>query len=374
MTLLHPFGSAVSLVAAVDDAPLGALAAVCAGDVGHPFPAAGAVESGAAGPRSNTDQKSVQATATAPGALVDYLTLVLPENALEDFRLTKMDHLLARLFGFQGEVVATALRERRWQFYTHSCALIDREGEMVGKIGMGGNKGTVCVSLSGAGTRWVKNWSRVQFAIRELGARISRVDLAFDDYSGAIFDVHDLRARAGRNEFRQGGTPPKWRFLDDGGHGTGCTLYVGSKGHKELCIYEKGKQLKQSNSPWVRCEVRLFAKHCDIPADVLTDPLAFLRGAYDVLELLLADIARDACTRIKTTRAQVEATGEAMVRYLRRQVGPSLHLLLEAFGGSFEEFLLSRVVRDGAPGRFRGIAKGPHLSELLRKELCHVAK
>lgn len=374
MADVHPLGRHVALDGTVDDAPHGTLAAACAGDVAHPFPAAGAVESAAAGPRSNTDQKGGRATATVPGALVDYLTLVLPEQSLEDFRLTRLDHLLMRLFGFQGEVVATALRDKRWQFYTKSCALIDREGEMVGKIGMGGNGGTVCVSLSGAGTRWVRNWHRVQFAIRELGARISRVDLAFDDYSGAIFDVHDLRARAARNEFRQGGTPPKWQFLDDGGHNTGCTLYVGAKGHKQLCVYEKGKQLKQPNSPWVRCEVRLYAKHCEIPVESLTDPLAFLRGAYDVLELLLADIARDACTRIKTTRAQVEATGEAMVRYLRRQVGPSLHLLLEAFGGSFEDFLHTRVVRDGTPGRFRGISKGVHLAELLRKELCQPSK
>lgn len=369
-SLVHPFGSCTAVVAAVDDAPPSLLASACAGDVAHPFAAAGPVESGGAGPRSNTDQKGTQ----APGALIDYLTLVLPERAVEEFGLTKLDNLLARLFGFRGEVVATAIRERRWQFYTHSAALLDREGQMVGKIGVGGNRGTMCVSLSGAGTRWVKNWERVQIALRSIGAKISRVDLAFDDYSGALFDVHDMRARAARSEFRQGGTPPKWRFLDDGGHNTGCTLYVGAKGHKELCIYEKGKQLKHTDSPWVRCEVRLFAKHAVIGLEVLTDPLAFLRGAYDVLEILLADIAADACTRIKSERAQVEATGEAMVRYLRRQIGPSLHVLLEAFGGSFEDFLHARIVRDGTPGRFRGTAKGVRLAQLLREELCQLAK
>lgn len=371
--LVHPLGRHVALVAAVDDAPRGALAAACTGEVAHPFPAAGVQENAAAGPRSNTDQKGSRTRVTAPGALVDYLTVVLSETAVEEFGVTRIDVLLRKLFGFQGEVVATAIRERRWQFYTHSCALIDRAGEMVGKIGLGGNRGTWCVSLSGAGTKWVKNWHATQMALTQLNARISRCDLAFDDYDGSIFDVHDMRARATRNEFRQGGTPPKWRFLDDGGHNTGCTLYVGTKGHKELCIYEKGKQLKDPESRWVRCEVRLYGKHGEIPHSVLTDPLAFLRGAYDVLEMLLADIARDACTRIKSERAQVEATGEALVRYLRRQVGPSLHLLLEAFGGSFEDFLHARVVREGTPGRFRGIAQGVQLAELLRKQLCQSA-
>jgi phage replication initiation protein len=346
----------------------------CAAVVTHPFPAKPLQEkplaqavSGAAGPRSNTDQK------VGSGALIDYLTVVLSETLMEDRGVTGIELLLYNLFGFRGEVVATELRNRNWQYYPKSAALLDREGEMVGKIGVGGNRNTVCVSLSGAGTRWVKDWARVQRAVGDLGGRITRCDLAFDDYEGKIFDVHDMRERAARKEFMQGGTPPKWRFLDDGGNDTGCTLYVGTKGHKELCIYEKGKQLKHIGSKWVRAEVRLYAKHGIVSLDVLTDPLAFLRGAYDVLELLLADVARDACTRIKTQRKTVEATGEALVRYMRRQIGPSLNLLFEAFGGSAEDFIRDRILREGSPGRFRGVAKGEQLQQLLREELCQRA-
>lgn len=341
---------------------------MCVSELQHPFPAAASVETPAAvGPGSNTDQKG---GIVRPGALVDYLTVVLPSTRLEDLCVTKVSVLLGKLFGFRGEVIATAFRERRWQFYTHSAALLDREGELVGKIGVGGNGSTMCISLSGAGTRWVKDWAKCRRELEEVRAKISRCDLAFDDYDGKILDVRDMRDRAARQEFRQGGTPPKWRFLDDGGNDTGCTLYVGSKGHKELCVYEKGKQMKHPGSRWVRAEVRLYAKHSAVPLDVLTDPLAFLRGAYDVLELLLANVARDACTRIKTTRKAVETSGEAWVRYLRRQLGPSINLLFEAFGGSAEDFIRDRIVREGSPGRFRGVAKGERLQELLRKELC----
>lgn len=347
----------------------GQIRAWCAADVVHPFPPAGPVERVAGGPRSNTDQKGQGA-----GALVDYLTIVVSESRLEAGHVTKLSVLLGHIFGFRGEVVATPIRERRWQFYTHSAVLLDRDGEVVGKIGMGGNAGTLCISLSGAGTRWVKSWAHVYRKLQDLGARITRCDLAFDDYDGSILDVHDMRERASRKEFMQGGTPPKWRFLDDGGNDTGCTLYVGSKGHKEFCCYEKGKQLKHVGSRWVRAEVRLYAKHAEISLDVLVDPLAFLRGAYDVLELLLADVARDLCTRIKTTRAAVECSGEALVRYMRRQIGPSLNLLFEAFGGSAEDFIRSRIVREGSPGRFRGIAKGERLQQLLREELCLAAQ
>src|SRR5690606_10420868 len=117
------------------------------------------------------------------------------------------------LFGFRGEVIATAIRDKRWQFYAQSAVLLDREGEMVGRIGLGGNSSTWCVSLSGAGTRWVSNWEHVQTQVARLSGKLSRVDVAFDDYDGKHLDVHDMRERAIAGEFGEGGRPPKHRFL-----------------------------------------------------------------------------------------------------------------------------------------------------------------
>lgn len=345
-----------------------------AGELPHHFSPDGAGESGVeesqlarlVGPRSNTGQKG--------GALVDYLTVVLSESKAEERGLARLDLLLSTIFGFRGEVVSTGYRDKRWQFYAQSAVLLDRDGEMVGRVGRDGNGGSICISLSGAGTRWVNNWHTVQWELQQLGARITRVDLAFDDYTGDRVKVEEMLRRARARDFMQGGTPPKWRFQDDEGDpGSGRTLYVGSKGHKELCIYEKGKQLGMRESPWVRAEVRLYGKHADVPLDTLTDPLAFMRGAYDVIAEVLADVVHDECTRIKTTRRAAEASGEALVRYLRRQIGPSLNLLLDAFGGSFADFVEDRIARTGSPGRFRGIAKGEALASLLREELCRVA-
>ena len=306
---------------------------------------------------------------------MDYLTVVLSETLVHERGLGNLDDLLGTVFDFikGGEVRCTGIREKRWQFYSHSAVLLDREGEMVGRVGLGGNGGSICVSLSGMGTRWVRSWKRTQMQLTLLRARISRVDLAFDDYEGKRFPLPAMLARARARHFMQGGTPPKWRFIDDGGNGTGCSLYVGTKGHKELCIYEKGKQMKLASSPWVRCEIRLYGKHAEVSLDVLTDPLAFLRGAYDVLSEILADVPGDECTRTKTRAKSVEASATAMCRFLRRQVGPSLNVLLEAFGGSFSDFVEAHIVREGQPGRFRGVSKGAHLAELVRRELCQTS-
>lgn len=320
----------------------------------------------AVGPSTNRGQKG--------GALIDYLTVVISEAQLEERGLTNIDNLLATLFGFRGhEVRSTGWRDKRWQFYPQSSVLVDADGEVVGRMGRNNDNGTQCVSLTGSGTRYVQNWHACQMHLVALRARISRLDLAFDDYEGERFNVHEMRLRARSRDFCQGGTPPKWRFLDDEGCGTGSTLYVGSKGHKELCIYEKGKQLGHLSSPWVRAEVRLYGKHMTVPIESLTDPLAYLKGAYDVLGELLIDIAHDECTRLKTTRRAVAATGEALVAWAHEQVGPTLFVLLQAFGGSFEDFLQHRIVRPGTPGRFRGLPKGEELAQILRKELCHVS-
>ncbi|MDR2872063.1 MAG: replication initiation factor domain-containing protein [Xanthomonadaceae bacterium] len=318
-------------------------------------------EKGSVGPSSNTGQKS-----EGPGALIDYLTIIIPRSAMEDRGLTRLDHLLETIFSFHGDVRAMPIREKRWQFYLHSSVLVDRDGEMVGRIGLGGNSDTCCISLSGSGCKWVKNWHKAYMGITNLRGRISRVDVAYDDYDGRTLDVHALRDRAIAGDFAEGGCPPRHRFLSDEGHGTGSTLYVGGKGHKELCVYEKGKQLGLSSSPWVRAEVRLYGKHFSVPLDVLINPADYLRGSYSVLRELITGV----CTRIKTIQRSASVSAAAMVEWVRRQVGPSLNLLRNAFGDSWSEFVEARILRERMPGRFRTLIPAAQLSEYVRLGLC----
>ncbi|WP_149193478.1 replication initiation factor domain-containing protein [Luteimonas suaedae] len=325
-----------------------------------PVPTGEKSPEGAIGPRSNTGQKG------GAGALIDYCTVVLPESSIEDHGVTWLPNLIGQLFGTNGAIVVGSIRNKPWQFYSQSAVLLDREGEMVGRVGLGGNGSTICVSLSGAGCRWVTRWDNVAKAVERWRGKLSRVDVAYDDYDGECLDVHALRERAAQGDFASGGRPPMHRFLSDEGHGTGCTLYVGAKGHKELCVYEKGKQLGLKTSPWVRAEVRMYGKHTALPLDVLTRPLDYLRGAYSVLQEIITGF----CTRIRTTRKAVEATGTAMVEWMHRQVGPAINLLREAFGASWADFAEVHIAREGHPGRFRGVAKGDRLAQLMREELC----
>ncbi|PJK13311.1 phage replication protein [Lysobacteraceae bacterium NML07-0707] len=271
--------------------------------------------------------------------------------------------LLEYLFSFRGDVKLSRIEPRRWQFFERSGTLYDRDGEVAGKVGIG-NGDTVCVSLTGQGCKWVRNWHKARTYLDLLQGRITRVDVAHDDYDGERLSVHGMLERARAGEFQDGPIAPKWKFLDDGGNGTGCTLYVGQKGHKQLCVYEKGKQLGMEMSKWVRLELRLYAKRAEIPSEVLVQPMKYLRGGYSVFSGILPGV----CERLKTLKKTVEATGYAVVKWARRQVGPSLSLLHQALGHEFDEFLRTRILREGAPSRFRGIPKSER-PKLLRETL-----
>lgn len=321
---------------------------------------------------SNTDQKG-------SGALIDWCTLVFPASVLSAVTDHSLHEFLRHVFGRTG-ITNGSIRDRFFNFYPQSVVLMGPDGQRAGDIGFGGDKDTICVSLSGAGCRWVRDWSHVRDVAAQLGARLSRCDVAYDDVEGKVFDLPTLIELAKAGGFASGGRPPETGDYSDHGSGKGCTLKVGGKGHKELCIYEKGKQLGDPDSPWVRCECRLYGKHVGkrnpdgtvtrtgVDLDALVEPLVYLRGSYDVLASLLVGV----CYRMKTVRAAVDASAEALVKWTNTQVGPSLHLLHEALGDDFLGFLEKRVFRESIPGRFRKTGAHDDLVSLLRVSLLDV--
>lgn len=326
----------------------------------------------AAGSTTNRDQKG-------GGALIDWCTLVLPVALLKRADAAAVHELLAVLFGETG-IAVSAVRDRCFNFYPQSCVLLAPDGQRAGDVGFGGNKDTVCISLSGAGCRFVRDWRATRDVAEQLGARLTRCDVAFDDVEGEIFDLPTLIELAKAGGFVSGGRPPETGSYDDHGTGKGRTLKVGGKGHKELCIYEKGKQLGDPDSPWVRCECRLYGKHVGrkgadgtvertgVDLDALVRPLEYLRGSYDVLAALLVG----ECSRMKTVRAAVDASAAAMVKWANTQCGPSLHLLHDALGDDFVGFLERHVFRESLPGRFRKTGAHDELVSLLRLTLTDV--
>ena len=129
--------------------------------------------------------------------------------------------------------------------------------------------------------------------------------------------------------------------------GKGRTFYVGVRENgKLLRVYEKGKQLGEKDSPWVRWEVELHNEDRVIPWDVLIAPGRYVAGSYPALSWVQADVCR-----IKTLRKTDGITYDRLVRHARQSVGKLVHTMVEREGSA--EAAVALVRREGTPERLK---------------------
>ena len=171
--------------------------------------------------------------------------------------------------------------------------------------------GTVMVDMSGLGCSMVDDWQAVYATLQDLDARITRGDTALDLYEGFTLEQFDDLYFAG--VFNSGGRIPSRRYVEGGDsqnrHAAGRTLYLGKKENgKELCIYEKGKQLGDPNSEWLRIELRFGNRDRVIPHDFVLDPTKYFAGGF----VALADLVDSIAQKIKTEQRDL-ATEERTI-------------------------------------------------------------
>jgi phage replication initiation protein len=220
-----------------------------------------------------------------------------------------------------------------------------------GLIAYGGEaqRGTVLVSINGEGCRRIADFGRVRRWAESLGARITRLDIAADDYESRAVDIPRAVEAWRQGFFTNGGRPPKARRIDDFGSGEGCSLYVGSRQGGKLCrVYEKGKQLGDAESKWTRAEVELHAKDRVIPWDAVTDPVRYLAGSFPFFAFLSL-----VAERIRTIKRATEISVEAVMAWVKLAAGKSINVLLDHFDGDYAGLVVA-VRRDGIPRRLQG--------------------
>src|SRR5665647_1897263 len=194
--------------------------------------------------------------------------------------------------------------------YKHLADLY-RDGEHVGTFCFGGttNNGTAALMLKGKGCSGV-NMSKLRKFLEPFpNSHLTRVDVAHDDLEGKR------------------------------------TVYVGSKRNgKEACIYEKGKQLGDTLSQWVRVEVRFTHDDHLVPFDILTSPQMFFAGSYPVLKD--TSVFHDRCVVIKKHAVIVLA---ALIGHGRASYGKLVNVLVE-IGHTSDEIVKALIV-PGCPKR-----------------------
>lgn len=285
---------------------------------------------------------------SAPTAHIDWLGFTLtPPNELRESEQASIRWLIPQLFKVFGlpEVSAQATGTG-WNGYTYRVNIGDNA--QYGLIAFGGEKqrGTFHVELNATACAHISDWRTVQQWGESIGAKITRVDLAHDDMEAKAVSIAMARAWHDAGEFTTNGRPPDAHLYDDMGSGKGKTLYIGSReSGKLLRVYEKGRQLGDPSSPWVRVELELRGKSRLIPWDVLTSPATYLAGGYPCLAFLSA-----VQSKIRTISKAVQVTLESILHYLRTAGGKSINVLMQANGGDAAA-VVNAIRRDGIPRR-----------------------
>lgn len=200
---------------------------------------------------------------------------------------------------------------------------------MVAKFYRGGDsqRGKVLLQIDGTGCSLIRDFSEVQCLIDSIGAKITRCDLAIDDYKGSLISVDKAVQWHREGQFSLTNKLPKttcagdWHMPEQG---LGRTLYIGARKNGKVCrVYEKGRQLGNKLSSWTRFEVEILSRDRLIPTDILTNPAKYLAAQYPVTQTILQMVGE----RIRTIKNEVSASLDKAVKHAIVQCGALVNYL-----------------------------------------------
>lgn len=271
--------------------------------------------------------------------------------------------------------------------YANSADLLC-DGLPCGLIGWGAANHGCMVSFSGVGCAAL-DFQALHAVISHIpGVRITRVDLALDDYSGEHITYQGAIAGAEAGEFHpQRGRAPSWMKIESGEFvisevskgiakrfgmvpTKGCSFYVGSRINGKCArVYEKGKQMQSAEYPnWVRAEGELHNKDRIIPLDVLVNPDPYFAGMYPQFEKWLTAMqqAEIKPVRLTTFKNKFKTSRDNAVFNMSRMAGRLVNWLANIEGLSPEKIvnqLTAHLEESDIPARLR-MPLPPDLDEL----------
>jgi len=198
---------------------------------------------------------------------------------------------------------------------------------------------------------------RLADLVDECGGKVTRADLALDLFDGIPGGMEALQDEYRAGLFDVRGKTPKCSLAGDWFNGAERSLYIGCKASgKQTNVYEKGDQLfgRQSDSPWVRAELRYGNKLRVLPSDILRRPCDFFAGASDwhAMRLKAFDAAFNpqTCAQEKALPLQtVAAEVTRNIRWALTSAAPTIAAAWDFLGSEFLELVTNKKL----PGRLR---------------------
>lgn len=287
------------------------------------------------------------ATLSVGVAKIDTLTFSFNGDYF-GFDVSPMRRWLDRVSG--GVLTIGGFLQQRFNGYSRCYGVALVSGDFCPFLGWLGvsdfsdhNRGRWCLHLTGVSCSLLLPGAflamQLDLELPSMLGKITRIDLAVDDLAGE-HSVESVRAMYAAGQFSIGGRPPKYKDIRSS---DGDTFYVGRRGSgKYYRCYEKGRQLGDSSSPWVRHEIEFHAQNRLLPLSMLSDSDRFFKGAYDIFDWI-----EGAATRIDTAREKIGIIFSAAMLFAKRQVGRLLRYCVEKLGYS-EQQVIDELI--GEPG------------------------
>lgn len=319
-------------------------------------------------PLANRGGNSLNAENAWVPALPDFLRFTVQQAHLgldQEFRQQLDAVEFIRALAPDSGIAVETERKPGHRGYVHRFQLLTPDGESCGDICWGGDRqmGTVSVELTGAGCARVAAarpfadaWGHVRCLLETVGAKITRLDIAHDDYAG-VHDIASAVAMYESGEFKPSGGGGRQPAMNRQGwnDGSGESVYVGkSSGSRQLVVYEKGREqgLRDGDAgvEWVRWEARFFNRDRPVPLEALDAPWEFMVGQYPALSWISACMS---VIRVAVKRTQANLA--AAIRHCKRQYGALLDLVSknQMDDATIGRFVRLKLARNTLPGWLR---------------------
>lgn len=286
-------------------------------------------------------------------AFIDALTFTIRKTTIDLLKgicfkdteyIAAYSEILKEIFGFG----ITEKREGKGRYFYQSFYRLGIKEAEYGTVHIGGQNETILVELTGTACQAAKAGWEIRlydFLKQAVRPQITRIDCAHDFFDGE-YTPEKAMLHHDKGLFDRGNKRPKsecigtaWRLEDY----SGKTFYIGRRGSSKLVrVYEKGRQLGDPNSAWVRFEIEFRAKDCVIPLEILTAPGEFLTGAYPVGEQIFDTPSQ----RIEATQKKADTTFDDKLKHTKNQVGRLVRLLKE-LQWSDEEIVAALIAEEG---------------------------
>jgi len=294
---------------------------------------------------------------------IDTVRVTMHEKTIfnKSFRAMISDEDVARGFSESIEQIfgfgISKKYDKGRDFFLHAWEL----GDNYGHFAMGGVKqrDSVLIAINGQGCLAAKaGWELRLYKFLTssdcIAPRITRVDLAHDDFDGSRLSVYDFDRAWEDGGFDRYGNRPEpqnygsWKNNDP--MGKGLTFYAGTKSSSQLFRgYQKGKQLGSPDSPWIRAEVQFSNHDKVIPFEILIDPSSYFVAAYPILQQYSPNKTGK---RTETVKKMAESGMEHFTKYTKLGYGKFIRIARQIYGD--KEFLdLVQSDQEDWPSRLR---------------------